>query len=541
MLWSAVLASIVVGPMAGRGWVLLLDWVTGPRASFGDRIWSGASLPAGPLFFGPVAVLDGMLGATAGWMVPWLTLVIAGLGGARLAGRLADSRAAALTGATAASWNPFMHERLVAGQLAMLLCAAFLPHLAASTADLVRGATGAGELRRPVLACAGWWAACAAASVHGVVLGAVLVGAGALVTMVTLGVVAPGGRARIRRAAGALGAATLLTGAITAMWLVPRAGAAPVGGDRSTVMAFATRPDSSLGLLGGVALQRGFWRASPGAPGSDLGWWWPTAGGVLGGAAILGLAIGVRRGGRTTTLVVASVGLAAGGGWLLGTGPTGPIGGVVTAVVTVPGLRVMREAGKFIALVPLIWTVGLALLADAATRWLPTSRPRASRLTAAVAVLGAAAPAALTPGLAWGVGGRLAAVRYPDAWAVIAGELAADQRGALVRMPFTAYLDPGFTGGRIVRDPARVYFGDRAVLSDDPLIAGLRPSARTAAIAAALDRARTDDDGLERLGIGWVIVRRGSGRGHANPDLGSLERVLSRDAWELHRVRRPPG
>ncbi len=555
--WSVLLASVIVGPMAGRGWVLLLDWVTGPRVPLAENIARGASLPAGPVFFGLAAAVRAVTGAAVGWLVPWLALVAAGFGGARLGVRISPAPGPVLVSATAAAWNPFLHERLYAGQLAMVLGAALLPHLLCPLIDLCRpgdgsdrvpGGTGSGALRLGLV-----WAVTAAATIQGVVFGVIAVGVAAV--GVAAGLVPRGRRHRVL---AALGTATIVAAVLTGAWLLPRLGSAPEAGDASTVRAFATRPDPRLGYAGGAALQRGFWRPSPDEPSSDRGWWWPVVGVSLGLVALAGLADAARprrrspgpdrRAGpnRAPAVIAAGSGVI---GWVLGMGPTGPTGALVRSLLELPGSGVMREAGKFLVLLVPAWCVGLAAAVDALTRAVAprlgrVGRPgrpftRFTRAAGAVTVAAlAAVPALLTPGLAGGVGGRLGAVRYPVAWEQFRAVIAATPTapGSLVVEPFAAYGDPGFTGGRIVRSPARAFFGRVALLSDDPVVAGLVPSARTRAVAAALT---APDAGprLARLGIRWVIRPPVSADGVAPgaPPPG-VERVLDVDGWVLERV-----
>ena len=129
-------------------------------------------------------------------------------------------------------------------------------------------------------------------------------------------------------------------------------------------------------------------------------------------------------------------------------------------------------------------------------------------------------------------GGRLAAVRYPSEWSVLADELTAHPRGAVIVLPFTAYFDPGFTGGRVVRSTARAYFGPRVIASDDSGIAGLPASARTRAIASAL---ASSDPGpeLAARGVGWLV-----GVADPSPVHGSsFVAVTTRRGWALYRNR----
>ena len=535
LAWCVVLATVVIGPMASRGWVVLLDWVTGPRVDFADRITAGSSLPAGPVFFVLAAMLHALFGAAVGWMLPWTLLVIAGIGAARLAATVVASRAGKLTAATAYLWNPFVHERLYSGQLAVLAGYAILPFMLAAAIAPVTGredpdpvAAALGRTRGVVaksLALSATWAVAAACSIHFAVLGGVLVAAVAITPRLQ-----EGGRKGDGLPVRWLAAAAFGTAVVTAAWLVPRLGSAPPTGDDRTIRAFATRGDPSLGLSGGVAFQRGFWRSSPGGPGSNVGWWWPLVAGLLAGAALIGLHALWREGSRRIVVSVAIIGVV---GWFLGQGPDGLAGPVFTAATRLPGMRVMREGGKFIALVSLLWTVGLAGCAELV--WSRFSAEQGhtdpGRFGRAVVVVACAvAPIALTPGLAGAVGGRLEAVRYPRSWSALAAALDRRPEGQVIVLPFIGYFDPGFTNGRIVKHPSRAFFGPRVVLSDDAEVPGLDPSARTREIASAL----TSNDVAPRLaaqGIGWVI-----GVSQPAPIPGDgFKRVAQSGGWTLYR------
>ncbi len=97
---------------------------------------------------------------------------------------------------------------------------------------------------------------------------------------------------------------------------------------------------------------------------------------------------------------------------------TGPgLAAVEATVRALPGLGVVRDAQKWVALaVP-----GYALAGAAAVVTLrrPDFRPRRRRVICCAALI------ATLPDLAWGVGGKVSAVRYPPGWAAAA---AIDQR-----------------------------------------------------------------------------------------------------------------
>jgi hypothetical protein len=531
LLWSATLATIVVGPMMASGWVLLLDWVTGPQMNIADRFLAGDSLPAGPMFFGLAHILHWLFGAAVGWILPWSILAAAGFGAGLLVtnANMATSadqpdtqhRGVGLvrgcTAATAFLWNPFVHERLYSGQLAVLAGYAVLPYLMSQCLRSFRNdaswVTKSVGVAGPALV----WALSAAASIHYAVIGGVIVGVVALAEWIT------GHKVPARWFVSVVA----LMAVVTALWLVPLLRDAPPTGDQKTIAAFATRADPSIGLAGGVALQTGFWRPSLGEPNSNLGWWWPLTGGVLAAAALVGLVSLYRSNSKRLALAAGALALI---GWLLGQGSNGLIGPLFRGLTDIPTFRVMREAGKFVALLSLAWSIGLAGFAAYFVRGL--ARNQKSRSFFPLLFLVATLPIGLTPGLAWGVGGRLRAVHYPRDWTTIAKELQRNPKGKVILLPFVGYFDPGFTNTRTVRNPGRAFFGSRVILSDDAQIPGLRPSKETTAIAFAL-LSKSSGILLAKQGVGWVIGPPNSFAG--NPD---FQPATSGDSWVLFLVTR---
>jgi hypothetical protein len=501
LAWVTLLTAIVIGPMARRGWVLSLDWVTGPRMVLSDHIFAGEHLPAGPLFFTVAALLHGLGGAAVGWSVPALCLVVAGLGAARLGGPTLVGRMGA---AVAYLWNPFVHERLYAGQVALLAGYALLPLVAASALGLPRGSAVDGsdvvtgvrswaqrpELRRAVVT-GSWWAAATACSVHLLVMGGLVVAACWLADL-----------GRHARRASLQAALTVGTAAVlVAPWLLPMRAAAPSAGDARTVAAFATRADPELGLALGTLGQRGFWRPSPGEPGSGLGPWWTVV--VVATVAVVAVGVAVlwRQGDRANAgaLVVWTA-----VGWVGSWGTRGPLRDLYRfALDHVSGFAVMREPGKLIALVSLGTAMGFGHGA-AALAGRGRAAPRTLRAMATAVVV--AFPVLLTPGLAWGVGGRLEARRYPAAWEQARAVIEAGPDRAVAVLPWDAYLDPGFSGDRVVRNPGGVFFA-HAMVSDDAEVPGLGATVSSDEV----ERALAQPDGAVALadrGIGWVVAIR---------------------------------
>jgi hypothetical protein len=435
-LFGCALAFIVVAPLTRRGWLLLLDWVPGPR-QIGA---TGGALPTGPLFGLPVRGAYLLFGAAVGWIPLAVALVLASAGAARL---IDGPWPARISAGVAFAWNPFVYDRIAVGQMSVLLGYALLPWL-------LRAAWRA-NTRRDVVVVAVWWAAMAACTLHFAWIGGVVVLAAALVRVPELGAA---------RAIRAFTIALVFTGAFTAVWVLFAPHAASPRGTSAVLTTFATRPDPDLGRGLGILAQQGFWRTVVTRPRDDLGVFFAVVAGASVATAVLGLCLA--RGTKRARLagIAALSGLA---GFMLAFGNRGPFGFAYTALfLHLPGFGMMREAQKWAALVCLAIAVGTGCFAAALahSRW--------PRLAWAVVAI----PIALAPTMAWGLDGRIALSHYPVDWAAVRAAVDA-QPGPVVALPWEEYPAPVITGDRTVANLAPAYFGTRVVTSRDPDVPGL--------------------------------------------------------------------
>jgi hypothetical protein len=503
---ALVLALVVVAPLARRGWLLLLDWAPGPRAL---PVQGVAAVPSGPLFVLPARAIYTLFGAAAGWLPIALPLFVAALGAAVLVDGARAARAAA---AVAYAWNPFVYDRVYAGQLSVLAGYALLPWL-------LRAALNARDARGALITGL-WLAAAASCSVHFAWIGAVLIIAVAAVR-------ARDGLTRVLAGAGIV----IVTAALpVGVWYVPSAGREPPKGDERVLASFGTRADEDLGRSIGLLAQQGFWRPASAEPRDDLGRLFPLVAGAAIAAAIAGLVLAR---GHPHARLAGAAAVAGAAGWLLAHGAAGPAGELYrVAWRHVPGFAVMREAQKWVALVSLAAAVGVALLAER----LAASRHRWS------AWLVPWLPIALAPSLAFGLAGRVEPSRVPTTWADARLALSSVE-GDVVALPWERYLDPGFTGERVVANPATGQFGGRIVVSEDAGVEGLPGDrGRRAEIAAALARARTTGGApielaadLRELGVGGVLELAPGGGIGLERDPG-LALVFERDGVRVWKV-----
>ncbi|WP_433464319.1 hypothetical protein [Spirillospora sp. CA-128828] len=374
------------------------------------------------------------------------------------------------------AWNPFVAERLLLGQWALLLGYAALPWVVAAAASTDVPGGGRRLLRALIPAAIGGFAALA-------------------VSALTALTVALATARSVHRmpidAARVVGAAAVLS----LPWLVPGVlRPAGVPGDGAAVGLFAARADTPFGTLGSLLLLGGVWNGETvpsgyGAPVTATIWlvvvivalaayWkWCEEPGWRRGAAVAAVA----------GFVVAALGAVA-------------AGALETVIGLWPGFAVLRDGQQYVAPLAVVVAVGLGLAADRAAeaRW------------PGVAAAALAVPVFLLPTLAWGAAGDLRAVHYPDDWErarrIIDGDPA---RGDVLVLPWASYRSYPWNHGRRVLDPLPRYLHRRVIVDDavtvdettvapeDPRAVGLAPAARTGTPPATT---------LRDEGVRYVVV-----------------------------------
>lgn len=489
-LWvvSAASTALILGPLLRPGYLFYRDAVSTPRSYVTDATLGIGNLPprAVPQDWAVAvgsSVVDGGFLVTA---ILCAALTFGGVGYGRLAARLVPG--AGTTGAVAAAivslWNPYVAERLLQGHWGLLV--------------------GYGALGWIALAAARWgvlpsirrWCVLAALlAVAGFTPSGSLLGVA--VAVVCGSAVSGPVVARARRVTG-----VLVAWVISALpWLAAAAlTSASTGTDGiAGVRAFGLRSEPALGPFGTVLGFGGIWNADA-VPASRTFWWAAVATAALVALVGIGSVTLWRRRDRLACnrLVAALAILGVVVVLVLAVTATGPGRTALAAVVdTIPGGGLLRDSSKFTAL-----AMPIVAVATAAAVWrlrdiVPSGFALAAVLLLVVAPL---------PDLAWGVGGRLSTVQYPDDWARVtrlvpsdAGDVALWPPGTVRQYAFaeSPSLDPA---ARMLRAPV-VESGELTVDGEEVDAAAPRARQVTDALAAG-----GDPTVLARLGIGWVLV-----------------------------------
>jgi hypothetical protein len=439
LLLGVVLAVLVCYPFTG-GRLLLLDFVSGPHQPLlpPTALGLNGGLTGGIPFTIGARLLDHLLGQ-AGSIVPVAVFFpIATTGAARLP--RTPVLPARLGSGLLYAVNPFVFDRLYAGQLGLLLGYAVLPFAVAALLDAAREPHRAGR-------AALWAGATVMMSEH---FAWILVPVTAAIALTRPRRV----RASLRLGAAALGAAAISAYLLAAPLL---AGTSPAG-PLTQLSAYRTQADPRVGLLVNVAGLYGFFRPGPTEP-KNLFSGWPAVLAALMLISAAGYAAVLRDPARRRDgLAVLAAGVA---GFFLALGDQGPTGSLFRlAYEHVPGFVMMREPDKFAVLVALAYACGFGW----GIAWLAT-RSRQQVARAAPAALAMILPLAYTPNLIGGLAGQVKGSELPTSWSA-AAHLAG--HGTVLLLPWQEYLPTPFTGGRVIASPAAYYFAGTVLASQDP-------------------------------------------------------------------------
>jgi hypothetical protein len=386
--------------------------------------------------------------------------------------------------------NPFIYERVVAGQDFLVLGYCLLP--------LLLSLVWSDRSGRAVVAIALLCVTLAALSLHLIFIAGVLSGIYLVSDMID----------RRWRDARSLLVAALLALVGSLYWIVPAIGSwnridvVPV----SDLALFRSLPDPRLGLWANLAGLYGFWRRGWPLPKDGLPWWpmFLLAIVVVGGIGVArAMRVPERRRGLRPLLMVGVIGL------LLAAGDQGSFGGMYTwAFQHVPTFRIMREPQKWLVLLTLAYAVAFGEGLEACVRAVTSIRSR-------IAVTGMVLAVAAVYGFSsfWGAGGYVRPSSYPTSWAQADSLMGTGPR-LVVGLPWHRYLAVPWAQDRVVSNPMVSAFRRDVVVSADPEFGGMPEEGRdplASGVGAVLDAGVAGQQvavELDRLGVRYLVLAK---------------------------------
>jgi hypothetical protein len=461
------LALLVVAPLLSPGYLLLRDAVSTPRSYLTDNALGLISAPRATPQDVAIAlashVVDGGVVVKA---LLVLGLWLAGWGAARLVATVVPESGAGgqFAAITLATWNPYVGERLLQGHWSLLLGYGCLPWVATTVVAL----RSSESLSWPWLLGLAFWIALAGLTPTGLILAAVVVGMSCVAAL------------------------PWLTASLAGLSSADKMWAHTPG-----ITAFAARAEPGLGTLGSLASLGGIWNADA-VPASRTTYYTLASALVLLGVVIAGVIALHRSAAVRPLLVLALVSVVVPAA--LATGPG--LAALHAVVEAVPGLGVLRDAQKWVALAMPGYALAGAGAVLTLRHWL---RPLSAAVLCCLALV------LSLPDLAWGVGGKVASVRYPGDWAAVATVINREPAEVAV-LPADTMRRFTWSGPAPVLDPLPRWLRANVLTTGDLTVSGTT-------VLGEGDRARevqrlllagTDPDQLRAAGVGWLAVEMGT-------------------------------
>jgi hypothetical protein len=210
---------------------------------------------------------------------------------------------------------------------------------------------------------------------------------------------------------------------------------------------------------------------------------------------------------------------------------TGPGLGLLRAVVdAAPGLGVLRDGQKWVALAVPGYALAAAGTVLTLRRWLPSAVTAAACCVALIVVL---------PDLAYGEWGKVQSVRYPAGWAAVAAAINAAP-GPVAVLPAGTVRRFSWSGQAPVLDPLPRWVRADVLTTGDLTISGMTVFGEGSHARGVQKSLVTGPDPavLTRAGVAWLVVESGTAgeMGAAGRTLDALP-VVYRDAdLALYRI-----
>jgi hypothetical protein len=452
-IYSALTLSVLL-PMLSSGYILTLDMVFTPELPLPETITNSYAFRASLHYLNyvvPSELLQKLILVSI--------LLFSTMGMHRLINHLQPFTKGQQWQAYIASIffavNPFTYSRFMAGHYALLLGYALLPWFVRLLIDFGRLPS-----LKTALKLAGLSIVITVVSIHTI---------GALVLLIAAATVI--GLWRFRQHAknyiryGLIAVMIFLIG--SCYWLVP-----PLLGQGTTygiisqftaadTEAFATTGQNSLIRLGNIARLQGFWAERHDLyllPQDRVGLWGLLAIGLLtlvtwGGAVLW-------RTRKTIFILFVSSGLGAA---LLAAGAVEPLAQLI------PWLSGYREPHKLVGLVALCYSV---LLAFGVRALLVKVQQAPAVAKGCVLVTLVLLPLLLSRTMLWGFDGQLTPRHYPKDWFFVNQQLQQDgDTFGVLFLPWHQYMSFRFAG-RIIANPAPLFFSKTTYASADPELGG---------------------------------------------------------------------
>lgn len=509
LVLGLVIGVLVCAPFFRGGWLLLLDWVIGPHSPVLGSTFYGLNggINVDFLFWIVSSSLVHLFGSAMTWMPIFLFFPIGAFSISRLMVR--QPLPSQLLAALFFVINPFVVERIYAGQLGVIYGYALLPILIKWSYEWIS------EDRPKVRQLALLLTLMVSIDVHYAWIGGVVIAVAVLL-----------GLGRSHAFHMSILRLALLVILLNIYLLVPVLGhPLPVNPtyNGSMLAAFQTVPDKHLGLLLNVLGLYGFWRHMRVSSKNLVSGWTFFLGAIL----ILS-GYGISQMWRDSRRFTRFVLLISSLGYFLALGAQGPIGGIFHwAYDYIPGFSMMREPEKFSGLVATAMSFFLGI--GISTLW---RNQKSKSVSLAVIILGIFVEVGYNPVIFWGLHGQVKTSSIPVGWSTVSRTVASASGYTLV-LPWNMYLAFPFTENRIIDNPAQAFLGPKVISGDNIQVGGVQTistslrSTYIGRVISHLGQSSNVGELLAPLGVEYIVIFKAYATGnlewvHTQRDLSTI-------------------
>lgn len=452
-------AMLIMLPLLGPGYIFALDMVFGPDIRLPDDI--NASYP----FYGLLYVISYGLPV---WVIQKILLVLiiilSGIGAHRLTGQLLRDNKSDIK-----QWgcyfagilyvvNPFTYVRFMDGHFSVLLGYALLPFFVRVLFELLfdKKFSWKTSLRLALYAVA-----ISVVSIHAIGYLVVITFAALLVFVWKN----KQNRRVLKQATIWGGFAVALFLALSSYWIIPtllkdtQRERLVNSFDERYFLSFRTNGANDMGVVGNVLTMNGYWgdREDRYTLPRDVIPLWPL---FFFGIFLLAVA-GLSRSHKDSRVQTLLIGAIVSAVLAIGIAavPFSYINDVFIRYL--PFFRGFREPQKFVSLIVLFYAVtgGVGLANLLQNKVAKNYRPW-------LIVLALILPFLYTPTFLWGFAGQLKSRDYTADWALVDQQYVRNAQGKVLFLPWHQYMYFDFAG-RVIANPAPVYFGKKVIAGDN--------------------------------------------------------------------------
>ncbi|NTV31439.1 hypothetical protein HGA91_05695 [candidate division WWE3 bacterium] len=242
-------------------------------------------------------------------------------------------------------------------------------------------------------------------------------------------------------------------------WIVPSTGIANLVSNYTVnqLAAYQTSSDPVVGILLNVLNLYGFWQSSILLPKDGIVWWW-TIGLLIAASSVFGAFRLFKKDQQIVMFLLSITAFSL----FIGIGYAHPITRpfAVWVYSNIPGFRGLRESAKIIGVLAFVY----ALLMPYAVMVISQSLSN-QRWKILILIMGLSIPIVMTHSIFWGASGQVTSSWYPQDWEQVNQIIKKSPSGNVLILPWHTYMRFPMNNYRLIVDPSKGYFSSTIISS----------------------------------------------------------------------------